>query len=96
MCATIYMRCVCVELVCTYLSMYRIYIARRRYVCYHHAWFDQQLPLTWRVTVGVGNMLTVVWTTQMCGLLMRMARGEKGGDPMDAHKKDEKGAKKSS
>ena len=69
---------------------------RRRYVCYHHAWFDQQLPLTWRVTVGVGNMLTVVWTTQMCGLLMRMARGEKGGDPMDAHKKDEKGAKKSS
>ena len=63
------------------------------YVCYHYAWFDQQLPLTWRVTVGVGNMLTVVWTTQMFGLLIRMAKGEKGGDPMDAHMKDKKGEK---
>ncbi len=60
------------------------------YVCYHHAWFDSQLPLTWRVTVGVGNMLTVVWTTQIFSLLMRMAKGEKGGDPMDVQKKDAK------
>lgn len=62
------------------------------YVCYHHAWFDTQLPLTWRLTVAVGNALTVVWTTQMFALLKRMAKGEKGGDPMDT-KKDAEGKK---
>ena len=60
------------------------------YVCYHHAWFDTRLPLTWRLTVATGNMLTVIWTTQIFQLLQKMAKGEKGHDPMDNPKKEKK------
>ena len=39
------------------------------YVCARHAWFEQRLPLAWRLTVAIGNMLTVTWTLQ----ILRMA-----------------------
>jgi hypothetical protein len=36
------------------------------WACMGHAWFETELPVAWRATVAVGNLLTAMWTMQAC------------------------------
>ena len=46
------------------------------YVCWSHAWFEDALPLTWRLTVATGNCLTLIWSSQIFAMLARKFQGK--------------------
>ena len=46
------------------------------YVCWNHAWFEDELPLTWRLTVATGNCLTLIWSSQIFKMLLRKFQGK--------------------
>ena len=51
------------------------------YVCYTNAWFDSKLPLAWRATIAIGNMLTLVWSGQIFQMLYKIATGQNKQKP---------------
>lgn len=48
------------------------------YLCWHHAWFERQLPLAWRLVVAAGNALTLVWSAQIATMFVRRVRSMLG------------------
>ena len=52
------------ELVCV-VAWLVVRNAPELYVCWNHAWFENELPLTWRLTVATGNCLTLIWSSQI-------------------------------